>query len=690
VVVPAFGLFIRTLIFFKLAAESRREDRYMSKGSSILLAIVMAIGGFALGHVVGSRSTTDTEVADSGAAEAADFKVADGVERFKVPISDAQPSKGPKDALVTIVEFSEFQCPFCARVLPTTKQVVDIYGDKVRIVWRNNPLAFHNNAGPAAAVAMEAYAQGGSDKFWEVHDLLFANQKALGRTELEGYAEKAGLDMEKVKKALDDGTHLKAIQADQALGAQLGARGTPYFFVNGRSLRGAQPFAAFKKVIDEELATAETLLKAGVKKEQIYATLTKDGLSKASDAKPKPAAAKPGQPDPKAVYKVPLKGNEPQKGPDDALVTIVEISDFQCPFCGRVEPTIKQVQDKYGKDVRIVWMNNPLPFHKNAKPAANAALEAHAQKGNKGFWAMHEKMFANQKALTTDNLEKWAKELGLNMAKFKKALANDKYGKTIQEQQALASSLGARGTPAFFINGRNLRGAQPLGSFTIVIDEELAKAKALVAKGTPKAKLYETIIANGETGPKTKPAAAAPDANKVYDIPVPRNAPTKGAAKAKVVIQEFSDFQCPFCGRANPTVAQVVKEYGDKVQIVWRDYPLPFHKNAQPAAQAAREVFAQKGNKAFWAYHDLLFQNQKALSRENLEKFAQQVGGIDMKAFKAALDSGKHKAAVDADVAAIAKAGARIGTPSFFINGKLLQGAQPYPAFKTAIDAALK
>ena len=648
----------------------------------------MAIGGFALGHVVGSGSGTDTGVAEE--AQAADVVVPGDVERFKIPVTDAMPSKGPKDALVTIVEFSEFQCPFCARVLPTTKEVLDTYGDKVRIVWRNNPLSFHPNAGPAAAVAMEANAQGGSAKFWEVHDVLFANQKALGRAELEGYAEKAGLDMAGVKKALDEGTHTKAIQADQALAAQVGARGTPYFFVNGRTLRGAQPIAAFKKIIDEEIATAEGLLKAGVKKEQMYATVTKDGLTKAPAAAAKPAAAKPGQPDPKAVYKVPLKGDEPQKGPDDALVTIVEISDFECPFCSRVEPTIKSVIDKYGKDVRVVWMNNPLPFHKNAKPAANAALEAHAQKGDKGFWAMHDKMFANQKALTTDNLEAWAKELGLNAAKFKKALADDKYGKRIQEQQALASSLGARGTPAFFINGRNLRGAQPLPAFTAVIDEELAKAKALVAKGTAKAKVYETIIATGETGPKTAPAAAAPDANKVYDIPVAKNAPSKGAKNAKVVIQEFSDFQCPFCSRVNPSIAQVMTEYGDKVRIVWRDYPLPFHKDAGPAAQAAREVFAQKGDKAFWAYHDLLFQNQKALSRENLEKFAEQVGGINMKAFKAALDSGKHKAGVDADVAAVAKAGARIGTPSFFINGKLLQGAQPYPAFKAAIDAALK
>jgi protein-disulfide isomerase len=659
----------------------------MSKGSSILLAIVMAIGGFALGHVVGSRSGTETKAAEE--AQAADVKIAEDVERFKIPVTDGQPSKGPKDALVTIVEFSEFQCPFCARVLPTLKEVTDTYGDKVRIVWRNNPLAFHNNAAPAAALAMEAYAQGGNEKFWQLHDILFENQKALDRAQLEQYAQKVALDMDKVRKALDEGTHSKTIAGDQAVASQFGANGTPYFFINGRQLRGAMPFAAFKAQIDQEIATAETLLKQGVKKEQIYATLTKDGLTKAAAPEAQPAA-QPGQPDPNAVYKVPLTGDEPQKGPNDALVTIVEFSDFECPFCGRVEPTLKQVQDKYGDDVRIVWMNNPLPFHRNAKAAANAALEAKAQKGDDGFWAMHANIFADQRNLTVDNFQQMAKAAGLNAAKVKKAIEEDKHAKTIEAEQTLANKLGARGTPAFFINGRNLRGAQPLASFTTLIDEELSKAKALVEKGTPKSKVYETIIAKGETGPKTLPTAAAPDANKVYDIPVPTKAPTKGPSSAKVVIQEFSDFQCPFCSRVVPTIDQITKDYGDKVRIVWRDYPLPFHKDAQPAAQAAREVFAQKGDKAFWAYHDLLFQNQNALTRENLEKFAQQVGGIDMKAFQQALDSGKHKAAVDADMAAVSKAGAQIGTPSFFINGKLLQGAQPYAAFKAAIDEALK
>ena len=171
---------------------------------------------------------------------------------------------------------------------------------------------------------------------------------------------------------------------------------------------------------------------------------------------------------------------------------------------------------------------------------------------------------------------------------------------------------------------------------------------------------------------------------------MPKNAPMKGKKGAKVVIQEFSDFQCPFCNRVNPTIKQVMQEYGDKVQIIWRNYPLPFHKDAGPAAEASLEVFNQGGSDKFWAFHDILFQNQRALSRADLEKYAQQVGGINMAKFKAALDNKTHEAAVKADMDAVQKAGARIGTPSFFINGKLLQGAQPYPKFKEAIEAALK
>ena len=677
----------------------------MSKGSAIIGMLITFVGGFGLGQALSGGDDDENSVANVDLAGDDEGEGRGGapdegdIVRFRVPVTDAQPSKGPDDALVTIVEWSEFQCPFCSRVLPTTSRILREYGDKVRIVWRNNPLGFHPKARPAANLAMEAFEQGGADKFWEVHDLLFENQRALERADLERYAQQAGLNMGQVRAAIDNDEHKDKIDADMQLATSIGARGTPNFFINGRNLVGAQPFERFKEVIDDEIAKAERMVQAGTPANRVYAQLIRNGRTSpapAPAAKNKQPQQQRRQPDPNAVYKVELRGDLlPQRGPDDALVTIVEFSDFECPFCGRVEPTINQVLEQYGNDVRVVWMNNPLPFHQNAKPAAMAALEAYKQKGADAFWAMHGKMFENQRGLTRENLESWAQELRLNMAQFRAALDNNTHADAIEQQSQLARSLGATGTPSFFINGRNLRGAQPLERFKAVIDEELAKARRLVQNGTPRSRIYAATIASGATTPQfAGPAPAAqqpnrPDPNQRYEIAAPRNAPFKGAQNARVLIQEFSDFQCPFCGRVNPTIRQVIEEYGDRVKIVWRDYPLPFHQEAGPAAQAAREVFRQRGNDGFWAYHDLLFQNQRALARADLERYAEQVGGVNMAAFRQALDNETHKAAVEADMAAVRQAGARIGTPSFFINGRLLQGAQPFEAFKTAIDQAL-
>ncbi len=663
----------------------------MSKGSALAAVVFAFVCGVLVGNLFAGGSLEDEESVAEVTEEAAAEEEAE-IERFRIPVTPAQPAKGAKDALVTIVEYSDFQCPFCTRVEPTITQLLKDYAGKLRVVWRNNPLPFHRDAMLAAEAALEAKAQGGDEKFWQYHKLLFDNQRNLKREDLEKYANQVGLDAGKFKEALDQHKHKRKIEADMALGKRMGARGTPAFFINGRFLSGAQPASRFKDIIDDELKRAEKLLEAGTPKNRIYATLTKKGLTRAKAPEGKDKRAR-RRPDPNAVYKVPL-GSSPQKGPKDALVTIVEFSDFQCPFCKRVNPTMDQIVKEYGRDVRIVFKQNALPFHKDAPLAAEASLAAGAQ-GK--FWQMHDKLFENQRALKREDLDKYAKELGLNMPKFKKALDERTYKAQADEEQKLARSLGASGTPAFFINGRNLRGAQPFQAFKRVIDEELKKAKDLVAKGTKRNQIYEKVIANGATTPQfievegkdDSPAARRPDPDKVYKIPVPAKAPRKGGRNAKVVIQEFSDFQCPFCSRVNPTVEQIAKEYGDKVAIVWRHYPLPFHQQAKLAAEAAHEVFAQAGSKKFWEYHDVLFKNQRALGREDLEKYAQALGGVDMGRFRKALDAHTHAKTVEGDMEAVKNAGARIGTPSFFINGKLLQGAQPFPKFKAVIDEAL-
>jgi protein-disulfide isomerase len=231
-----------------------------------------------------------------------------------------------------------------------------------------------------------------------------------------------------------------------------------------------------------------------------------------------------------------------------------------------------------------------------------------------------------------------------------------------------------------FINGRRLVGAQPVEKFNAVIDEELKKAQALVDKGTPASQVYETIMKDAKGPP-------APEKKQVADAP---NAPAKGNLKAKVVIYEYSDFQCPFCSRVEPTINEIMKNYGDRVKFVWRNFPLEFHQDAPLASEAAMEAFKQKGNDGFWKMHDRLYaaqQEKDGLKREALEKYAQEQG-LDMAKFKAALDGSTHKAEIDADTKSGKDAGVS-GTPAFFVNGYFINGAQPYAKFRKVVEMAL-
>ena len=189
-----------------------------------------------------------------GLRTALGVKVHFDAPRFKVSVSPDEPSKGPANAPVTIVEFSDFQCPFCSRVVPTLKRIEEQYGSKVRIVFRDLPLTqIHKNAAKAAEAATCAHEQG---KFWEMHDKLFANQAALTVDDLKKTAGSLGLDQQAFDTCLDSGRHTAEWQADTAEAATYGIGATPAFLVNGRLLSGAQPYDNFARVIDEELERA--------------------------------------------------------------------------------------------------------------------------------------------------------------------------------------------------------------------------------------------------------------------------------------------------------------------------------------------------------------------------------------------------------------------------------------------------
>ena len=415
--------------------------------------------------------------------------------------------------------------------------------------------------------------------------------------------------------------------------------------------------------------------------------MAKDGkplpqILAALDDKQKPApgaAAAPAAP-PAGPRKIVFAAHNPRLGPKAAKVTIAEISDFQCPFCKRATPTVKEVEAKYPKDVAVVFVNQPLPFHEHAMEAA-LAFQAANRQGK--AWELHDKMFENNTELGRANIEKWAGEIGLNVARFKKDWDDPKLKDEVAADQKLANSVGANGTPTFFINGRELVGAVPFSDFQKIIDEEIPKADALIKKGTPLKDVYGKLMEQAAAAPP--PSAAAPEAPEAkVDVKL-GDAPVKGAAAAPVTVLEFSDFQCPFCGRVNPTLKQIEDEYKGKVKIAFRNLPLPFHDKAHLAAEASLAATEQG---KFWPYHDKLFANQQALDRPSLEKYADDLG-LNMTRFRAALDSGKYKDKVDQDAKDAGAAGAS-GTPTFFINGTRLVGAQPYEKFKSMIDDELK
>ena len=167
-----------------------------------------------------------------------------------MPTGDS-PRFGNPEAPVQIVEFSDFQCPYCTRGASTLDEVKEAYGDKVTVVYRHFPLSFHMEAYKAAQASECANDQ---SKFWEYHDLLFANQRALTEPDLVSYAEQLSLNMGDFTECLNSGKHAATVDEDMAEGAAVGMQGTPGFFINGRFLNGAQPFEAFKEIIDAELA----------------------------------------------------------------------------------------------------------------------------------------------------------------------------------------------------------------------------------------------------------------------------------------------------------------------------------------------------------------------------------------------------------------------------------------------------
>jgi len=357
--------------------------------------------------------------------------------------------RGAEKAPVTVMVFSDFESFPCSRSAAVLAEVLQESRD-VRLIFKHAPAATNSNAILAHEAALAAGAQG---KFWEMHDTLFANQQHLTRADLVGYAKQIGLNLPTFERALDQHTYRGVIERDLAEARGLGVATTPTFFVNGRRLVGPQGYASLGAVIETVLA----------------------GIPASQRVPVEIVASGPAQ-------QINLE-KAPAKGPATAPVSLVEFSDFECPYCAQAAPLAKQLAAAYPTQIRFAFKHYPLPMHKESPLAHEAALAAGAQ-GK--FWEMHDALFAGQDKLTRDDLIARAKQLGLDVSKFTKDLDSHRFKSLVDADRQEGNRLGVDGTPFFFINGHAISGAVGLPEFKQIIDaalkESAGTAKPAAAK----------------------------------------------------------------------------------------------------------------------------------------------------------------------------------------------------------------
>lgn len=541
----------------------------------------------------------------------------------KLPVEGAF-SKGPLDAPVTIIAFFDFQCPFCARVAPVIDALFDAYPGKIHLMFKHFPLPIHPDAPGAHEAALAAGEQG---KFWEMHDLVLADQQAVGRDALMAHAESLGLDRGRFVEALDQHRFRPAIDRDIREAKALGVVATPTFFINGKKLTGARDLAAFKTAIEQALGM----------------------VPEENDPEER------GEP-PVMVQEVRTDGS-PVRGAAEGPITIIEFSDFECPFCARVLPTLADLMKAYPDEIRWVFKHFPLDFHAKAPLAHEAALAA-SEQGK--FWEMHDRIFSNQSAMGREDLIRAAREIGLEVDRFLADLDSRRFRPTVEADKEEGFHLGVSGTPTFFINGRRKVGAIPLSEFQQAIEAEIRALPDGVRE-----RIRQREIEKREREP------------------LPLSA--QGPREAPVRVQWFTDLGSPLTPKAFRLVRQVSDAYPGRLQWIVKHRPMEFRGGSFLLHEAALAA-GEQGK--FWEMQEMILASPSEPTEEDLIGYASQLG-LEPGAFASSLSGGVYRPMVERDLDEAKRREVR-GTPVFFVNGKRIDGIQPLTMFREIIDGELR
>ncbi len=388
-------------------------------------------------------------------------------------------------------------------------------------------------------------------------------------------------------------------------------------------------------------------------------------------------------------YRVPLLADEYALGGASPLVTIVIFTDYACPPCGRTWAVMDNLVEDYGPDVRVVFRSYTVPGFGKGEEAVEAAFAA----GSQGkFWEMHRELFEHIGAFDRPTLRQHAQTIGLDVPRFMDDLDTGARAGTRMRHRREAKRLGIVGLPVAFVNGLYMAGYADEATWHGILDEEIARAKELVAAGTPRAQLYDKILESASTKRVAAPEGAKKlqadlaDKQALNAPPVNLNPPASdvryrisagaaepaGPADAVVQVVELVDFQCPYCKRAHEELAKLRETHADRVQFVVRHLPLEIHNAARGAAKASQAAGLQG---QFWAFQDALLTHEGGLGRDTFLGIAESLE-LDMERFKADLDSTAVSQSVDDDVRLSLELGV-VATPGFFVNGRYVSGFRP-------------
>ncbi len=377
-------------------------------------------------------------------------------------------------------------------------------------------------------------------------------------------------------------------------------------------------------------------------------------------------------------------------GAPAAPVKIVGLLSMQCPFSARAFETLQQLVASNPGQVQVVIKHLPLQMQQQSEPAARA-VEAAARQGQ-GIQMM-ELLFENLNRFRDGDFEDLAAELagdlGLNVPQFQSNFHDSSTALRVETDQKLAQDLGIRGTPNFFVNGAVITGAQPLSRFKEALDEQKRKVDELRRDGIPEEGLYSAaVMANFQAPEQPEPEPDPEPEITIIDGDALSidNSYTRGPDDAPITIYEFSSFQCPFCARGASTIKEILKEYPDDVRLVYKSFPLTFQ---QESAEAAAAAHAAGNQEKFWEMYDLLYQNQRRFTEDNIfEELARELN-LDIETFHSDRQSPAVIQQVDDEAAAGSSIGVR-GTPAYVINGEFHTGAQPIANFRAIIDRLLE